>query len=160
MNTVSAFISVETQIRNHRNTEAKQPSSGLSDAQTCLVTLGSYIMRPAYYAVIKALWRYLSCTGGSSSALRLPKQISGTSLRSVPASQWSRAALEQRMESLTTLLSRKHLWGFARNIPRMNVTTVRIYTCASILFMATADMGKEGKVGRASGYLVPDFPVI
>ncbi len=134
--------------RNCTNNNARQqPSCGLRSAQTCRTTLGSYIMRPAYYAAIKALWKYLSCTTRSSSALISPKRFSGTSLRNAPASLWSRANPEQRMKSLTASSSPKHLWNSARNIPTMNVTSARIYICASIMFTGTADMAKEGKVG-------------
>ncbi len=146
--TISAFISEERQNRNCTNNNARQqPSCGLRSTQTCRTTLGSYIMRPAYYAAIKALWKYLSCTTRSSSALISPKSFSGTSLRNAPASLWSRANPEQRMKSLTASSSPKHLWNSARNIPRMNVTSARIYICANIMFTGTADMAKEGKVG-------------
>lgn len=110
--TISAFISEETQNRNctNNNNTRQQPSCALRSAQTCRTTLRSYITRPAYYAAIKALWKYLSCTTRSSSALISPKRFSGLSLRSAPASQWSRANPEQRMEeSLTASSSPKHL---------------------------------------------------
>ncbi len=152
--TISAFISEETQNRNCTiNNARQQPSSGLRSAQTCRATLGSYIMRPAYYAAIKALWKYLGCTTRSSSALISPRRFSCISLRNAPASQWSRANPEQRTEeSLTASSSPKHLWDSARNIPIMNVTSARIYICANITFTGTADSEKGGKIGRT--YLV------
>lgn len=42
----------------------------------------------------------------------------------------------------------------------MNVTSARIYICANITFTGTADMEKEGKVGRTSGYLMQYMPII
>lgn len=108
--TVSAFISEETQNRNRTNNSARQqPDSGLRSAQICRDTPGSYITRPAYYAAIKALWKYLSYTARLHSALISPKSVSGTSLRNAPVSQWSRANPEQRMESRTASSSPKHL---------------------------------------------------